>query len=68
MAIAINAETKEKAVDITEVDGYYEIPDLEQGIYWVLCIKKGYKFGIRKVEVIAGEEITVDFKLRPKPE
>ncbi len=54
--------------DITDADGYYEIPDLEAGIYWVICIRKGYKPGIRKVEVIAGEETTVDFKLKPKPE
>ena len=68
IVIAINAETKEKTIDITNADGYYEIPDLEQGIYLVLCIKKGYKPGIKKVEVIAGEETPVPFELSPNPE
>jgi len=63
--IAINADTKEKDKDFTDENGYYEIPDLPDGTYWVLCIKKGYKTGIKKVEVPPGE---ADFELIPKPE
>jgi len=48
LVIAINAETKEKAGDITDADGYYEIPDLEQGIYWLICIKRDYKLWYKK--------------------
>ncbi len=67
LVIAINAETKEKAGTITDVDGYYEINDLEPGNYLVIGIKKGYKTGIRKAEVIAGEATTVNFTLKRKP-
>jgi len=66
LVIAVLGETKEK--DFTDSEGYYEIPDLEPGAYWVLCIKRGYKLGIRKAEVVAGEETTVNFRLREKPE
>ncbi|MBC8228496.1 carboxypeptidase regulatory-like domain-containing protein [bacterium] len=66
LVIAVLGETKIKA--FTDSEGNYEITDLEPGIYWVLCIKKGYKVGIRKAEVVAGEETTVNFRLRPKPE
>jgi len=67
LVIAILGEPKGK--DFTDDEGYYEISGLEPGIYWVLCIKRGYKLGIRReVEVIAGEETTVNFRLRPKPE
>jgi hypothetical protein len=66
LVIAVLGETKEKAV--TNRDGYYKIPDLEQGIYWVLCIKEGYKLGVRKPEVITGRETTVNFRLRQKPD
>ena len=68
LVIAVNADTKEKVGTVTDADGYYEIPDLEQGNYLVICIKKGYKAGIRKAEVVAGEVTTVDFRLRPKLE
>jgi hypothetical protein len=66
LVIAINSETKEKDKTVTDVDGYYEILNLEPGIYWVLCIKKGYKLGIKKAEVVAGQPTTVDFQLIPK--
>ncbi|MBC8233343.1 carboxypeptidase regulatory-like domain-containing protein [bacterium] len=64
LVIAVNDKTKVKAV--TDVDGYYEILDLEAGIYWVLCIKKGYKPGIKKAEVKSGETTTVGFQLLPQ--
>jgi len=64
--IAINADTKDKYKAFTDGNGDYEIPDLPPGTYWVICIKKDYKAGIRKAEVVAGEETTVDFRLKPK--
>ena len=66
LVIAVSDETKEK--DFTDSGGYYEILALEPGTYLVLCIKKGYKLGIRKAEVVAGEETTVNFRLKEKPE
>ena len=66
LLIAINAETKEKTGTVTDGDGYYEMLDLEPGIYWVLCIKRGYKLAIRKAEVKASEPTTVDFPLVPQ--
>ena len=66
LVIAVLDETKEK--DFTDSGGYYEILALELGTYLVLCIKRGYKLGIRKAEVVAGEETTVNFRLREKPE
>ncbi|MBC8228850.1 right-handed parallel beta-helix repeat-containing protein [bacterium] len=63
--IAINADTKDKYKAFTKGDGYYEIPDLPFGTYWVICIKKGYKTGIKKVEVPPGEAY---FVLTPNPE
>ena len=68
LVIAINAETKEKDRTVTNTDGYYKISDLAPGIYWVLCIKRGYEAGIKKAEVVAGKETTVDFTLIPKME
>ena len=66
LVIAVLGETKIKA--FTNGEGYYEILSLEPGAYWVLCIKKGYEPGIRKAEVVAGEETTVNFKLKRKLE
>jgi hypothetical protein len=66
LVIAILGKTKEK--DFTDSEGYYEILNLEPGTYRVLCIKRGYKLGIRKAEVVAGEETTVNFKLIEKLE
>jgi len=66
LVIAVLGEIKVKT--FADSEGYYEIPDLESGIYWVLCIKKDYKVGIRKAEVVSGEETTVNFKLRKKPD
>lgn len=62
LVIAILGETKQKA--FTKSDGCYEIPDLEPGIYLALCVKKGYKAGIKNAEVIAGQETIVNFKLK----
>jgi len=62
--IAINSETKSKSQAMTDANGWYQILDLEPGIYWVLCIKKGYKAGIKKAEVIAGKEVVINFKLK----
>ena len=66
LVITINSETKEKDKAVTDVDGDYKIPELEPGTYLVLCIKRGYKLGIKKAEVVAGETTTVDFQLIPK--
>ena len=66
LVIAINDETGEKTRAVSDVEGYYEVLDLEPGAYRVLCYKKGYRLGIRKAEVIAGEAVTVNFKLRSK--
>ncbi|MBC8427778.1 carboxypeptidase regulatory-like domain-containing protein [bacterium] len=66
LVIAINDETGEKTRAVSDVEGYYEVLDLEPGTYRVLCYKKGYRLGIRKSEVIAGETVTVNFRLRPK--
>ena len=64
--IAINSDTKDKYKTFTDSNGDYEIPDVLSGIYWVICIKKGYKAGIKKAEVVAGETTTVDFQLIQK--
>jgi hypothetical protein len=69
IVIAINIKTKEKFKDEggTTGDGYYEILDLQPGIYLVICIKKGYNLGIaKKVVVEAGKTTTRDFALVPK--
>jgi len=67
LLIAINAATKEIIKARSDVDGYYEMPDVEPGIYWVICIKRGYRLGIKRgVEVIAGEATTADFNLIPR--
>jgi len=54
--------------NVTDKNGYFEIPDLPAGTYWVICIKKGYKTGIKKVEVPPGDVIIVDFTLTPSLE
>ena len=66
IVIAINIETKEKSIAFTDGNGDYEIPDLQPGIYLVICIKKEYNPGIGKVVVEAGKTTTHDFKLVPK--
>ena len=66
LVIAILGETRER--EFTDDEGYYKILALEPGTYWVLCLKKSYKLGIRKVEVVTGYETTVNFRLKPKPE
>jgi hypothetical protein len=68
LIIAINTETKDQYKTMTYADGYYEILDLEPNTYWVICIKKGYKAGLKKAEVLAGEATRVDFLLTPKLE
>jgi hypothetical protein len=67
IVIAINTTTKEKTKAVTDANGYYKISDLAPGGYLVLCIKKGYKLGIKKAEVVAGEVTTAGFRLKPKP-
>jgi hypothetical protein len=66
--IAINADNKNKYKAFSDTDGYYEIPELPAGMYWIICIKKGYKAGIKKAEVITGEVTNVSFMLTPKQE
>jgi hypothetical protein len=67
IVIAINIETKEKAFGRTDSDGSYEIPDLKQGNYLVLCIKRGYEPGITRALVMVDEVTIVNFTLKPKP-
>jgi outer membrane protein assembly factor BamB len=67
IVIAINRDTKEKAFGVTDSDGYYEIPGLEQGNYLVLCIKRGYQIGFTGAFVMSGEATIVNFTLEPKP-
>jgi hypothetical protein len=66
IVIAINSETGEKAKVVTDDGGYYKISNLKPGTYLVLCIKQGYKPGIKKAEVVANDETSVPFKLVPK--
>jgi hypothetical protein len=66
--IAINVDTQEKYKAITNSDGYYKITDVVPGTYWVICIKKGYKAGIQKVEVEPGVVTPCSFVLKPKLE
>jgi hypothetical protein len=68
LVIAINTDTKDRYKTFTDSNGDYNIPDVLSGICWVICIKKGYKAGIKKAEVVAGETTTVDFMLHPKME
>jgi hypothetical protein len=70
LVISINDETKEKKQAISDPDneGYYEITNLEPGLYWVLGIKKGYKLSIRTAEVVADDTTIVPFRLRPELE
>ena len=68
LVIAVDSETKEKYNDFTDINSYYGILDIPVGTYWVICIKKGYKAGLKKAEVLAGETTTVDFMLTPKLE
>ena len=64
IVIAIQEETKVRA--ITNRYGYYEIKELQPSIWWIICIKKGYQFGIAKVEIKSGKITTHDFSLKPK--
>ena len=66
--IAVNADTKDKYIAVTNSEGYFEILGVPSGTYWVICIKKGYKAGIKRVKVACGDTIVVDFKLSPKQE
>jgi hypothetical protein len=65
-AIVIAIQKPAKATDVTDASGYYELKDLQCGFWLVICIAKGYKTGIAKVEVKVCETITKDFKLSPK--
>ncbi|MFQ6043398.1 MAG: carboxypeptidase regulatory-like domain-containing protein, partial [Candidatus Poribacteria bacterium] len=62
--IAVQKPTKVWA--LTDADGYYQISDLEPGVWWLIGIKKGYKPHIAKVEVEAGVPTTHDFCMEPK--
>ena len=64
--IAIDTATKDKYIALTDENGDYEISDLISGAYWVYCTKKDYRPGLKKVEVVAGEETMVNFRLRRK--
>ena len=66
-AFVIAIQKPAKEYDFADKDGYYEIKDLQAGTWLVICIKRGYKAGIAKVEVEAGVTTTKDFQLRPKP-
>jgi len=67
LVIAINADTKDKYKTFTDTSGDYKI-ELLPGVYWVICIKRGYKPGIKKAAVVAGGSTRVDFLLLPQPE
>ena len=53
---------------ISDSEGKYEIPELTPGDWWVLCLKGGYKFALKKVTLAPGDTKTVDFMLEQKPE
>jgi Tol biopolymer transport system component len=65
-AIVIAKQGETKVLKITNKSGYYEMPELQTGEWQVVCIKQGYKLGIKKVEVSAGEPTVCDFSLTPK--
>ena len=65
-AIVIARLGETRAWAITNGDGYYEIADLEPGNWWAICIRRGYKPGIARVVVEAGETTTRDFELVPR--
>lgn len=46
----------------TKRDGYYEISDLEPGECWLICIKRGYKLHIAKVEVPTTHDFCMESK------
>jgi len=66
--IAVNSDTTEKYKAFTNGNGDYEILELPPATYWIICIKKPYKAGLKKAEVVAGGSTTVDFMLIPKLE
>ena len=66
LAMVIAIKRTAKAIAFTDKDGYYEIKDLQPGSWLVICMKKGYKARIAKVEVKANETTTRNFRLRPK--
>ena len=65
LVIAVKESIREKTLTESPT-GYYEFADLEPGSYRVICIKKGYKTRIKKVEVEAGQVTTCNFVLRRK--
>jgi len=64
LIIAIQRPTRFRTS--TDVDGYYNISDLEPGDYWLICFIRGYKLYIGKVEVKDGETTKHDFCMIPK--
>jgi len=53
-----------KMKTISDIDGYYELADLATGNWWIICIKRGYKLHLAKVEVNGDE--THNISLIPK--
>ncbi|MBC8234633.1 carboxypeptidase regulatory-like domain-containing protein [bacterium] len=64
LVVARQGDSKIRA--ITDKSGHYEILDLQIGEWQVICLKKGYKLGIKTVEVSAGEPNICDFSLESK--
>lgn len=54
------------ATGFVDVNGYYEIPDLEPERWWLFCWKRGYKLGVKRAEVIPGGVTLCNFVLFPR--
>lgn len=50
----------------TDAKGSYQIPDLEPERWWLFCWKRGYKLGVKRVEVIPGGVTLCNFVLFPR--
>jgi len=64
LLIAIQKPTRVRTS--TDVDGYYNISDLEAGVWWLIGLERGYKLYIAKVEVEIGKTTQHDFCLIPR--
>ncbi|HIE27952.1 TPA: hypothetical protein EYP66_11760 [Candidatus Poribacteria bacterium] len=62
LVIALQKPDSSKVRVFTKRDGYYEISDLEPGECWLICIKRGYKLHIAKVEVPNRHDFCVEPK------
>jgi hypothetical protein len=67
LALVIAIQQPAKEFTLSNSNGYYRIDDLPVGDWWVIVIKKGYKAGIAKVTVNAGQTTAKDFVLQPEP-